>query len=384
MELRKIKLAAGLFTLLFLTMTSVSKAAVPRPEKVVVCVLENHGYHSVIGSASAPYINHLSSIGANMVEYYALTHPSQPNYIMLYSGDNQGVTDDNFPVGTPWSTPNLGASLINAGFSFTGYSEDLPSVGSLVGASGSYGRKHSPWINWQGNGVNQIPSTCNLTMDHFPTDFSQLPDFSFVIPNMDNDMHNGTDPSRIVTGDNWVNSNLSAYVNWAMAHNSLLIVLFDEDDNASGNHIPCMFVGPMVQPGQYMTNGYHHYNMLRTFEEMYGLPYAGSSANSIPIEEIWMTNKVSEINSNEIKSLVFPNPVIDHAVISINLPETKSNSKLSLQIFDVIGNLQREETVSLMDLKSIPIRREDLVNGLYIYRLLQDKKVLSTGKFVVE
>ncbi|HNP99284.1 MAG TPA: acid phosphatase, partial [Bacteroidia bacterium] len=66
-------------------------AVIPKPDKVVICILENHGYPQVIGSGAAPYINQLAGMGANMVEFYALTHPSQPNYIMLFSGENQGV-----------------------------------------------------------------------------------------------------------------------------------------------------------------------------------------------------------------------------------------------------------------------------------------------------
>ena len=359
-------------------------ASVPRPAHIVVCVLENHGYNQVIGCSSAPYINQLSNMGANMVEYYALTHPSQPNYLMLFSGGNQGVTTDNLPTGTPWTSPNLGASLINAGFSFSGFSEDLPYIGSLVGSSGSYGRKHSPWINWQGSGLNQISSGVNFTMDHFPTDFNLLPDVSFVIPNMDNDMHNGVDPARISSGDAWVYANLSTYVNWAMQHNSLLILLFDEDDNYNSNHIPCLFVGPMVQSGNYSSNGYHHYDLLRTIEDIYGLPYAGNSATAKPIEEIWLTNKVNDLPSLENSVVIYPSPIIDNnSILSLSGPSKKITS-LTVQIYDVLGNLNRTDVFSNMDSRSIPLRKEDLNNGIYFYRLIDGQKLIDTGKVIVD
>ncbi len=371
------------FVLTIISGIQKSNASIPRPDHIVICVLENHGYSQVIGCPSAPYINHLSSIGANMVEYYALSHPSQPNYIMLFSGSNQGVTNDNLPVGTPWSTPNLGASLINSGFTFTGYSEDLPAIGSLVGASGSYGRKHSPWINWQGNGTNQIPTSINLTMDHFPSDFTNLPTVSFVIPNMDNDMHNGVDPARIISGDAWVNTNLSAYVNWAMMNNSLLVVLFDEDDNLSSNHIPCIFVGPMIQSGQYSTNGYNHYNLLRTIEDMYGLPYAGNSANARPVEEIFLTNKVQDITRSLQTSFIYPNPIIDQGVINLENIE-ESTTKTYLEVYDNLGTKKKEEIVSFGNTKSIPFKRDGLSSGIYFYRILSDKKEITTGKFIID
>ena len=101
--------AFALIALLFINSAKVY-SEVPRPDHVVICVLENHAYQQIIGSSSAPYINHLSTIGANMVEYYGLSHPSQTNYIKLFSGESQGVTSNNVPVGTPFSTPNLGAA----------------------------------------------------------------------------------------------------------------------------------------------------------------------------------------------------------------------------------------------------------------------------------
>ncbi len=373
-----------LLQFIIVCLSSSAFANVPRPDHIVVCVLENHGYNQVIGSSFAPYINQLSTMGANMVEYYALTHPSQPNYLMLFSGGNQGVTTDNLPVGTPWTTPNLGASLINAGFSFSGFSEDLPSTGSLVGASGSYGRKHSPWINWQGSGLNQISAGVNFTMDNFPSDFNLLPDVSFVIPNMDNDMHNGVDPARISSGDAWVYANLSTYVNWTMQHNSLLILLFDEDNNNNSNHIPCLFVGPMVQSGNYSSNGYDHYDLLRTIEDIYGLPYAGNSATARTIEEIWLTNKVNDLPSVEINSVIYPSPVTDNNSIIKLSGQSKKFLSVKVQIYDVLGNLTRTDVFSNMDSRSIPFRKENLNNGIYFYRLVDSEKLIGTGKIIVD
>src|SRR5205085_9435855 len=132
---------------------------------------------------------------------FALSHPSQPNYLQLFSGSNQGVTDDNVPANLPFITPNLGAELLNQSKTFVGYSEDLPSVGYTGATSGNYARKHNPWVNWQGTALNGIPSTDNQPYTAFPTNYNLLPTVSFVIPNQNNDMHNGTDPSRITTAD---------------------------------------------------------------------------------------------------------------------------------------------------------------------------------------
>src|ERR1700712_1094141 len=85
-------------------------AAVPRPDHVVVVVMENHSNTDVIGSSSAPYINSLARAGANFSQSYAITHPSQPNYLALFSGSTQGVSDNSCPHS--FSTPNLGSELI--------------------------------------------------------------------------------------------------------------------------------------------------------------------------------------------------------------------------------------------------------------------------------
>ena len=98
------------------------------PDHVVVVVFENKDRKSVIGSDKAPYFNELAAQGANMSASYGVTHPSQPNYIALFSGDQRGVTSNSCPKKLG-DTDNLGSQLIEAGHTFIGYSEALPSVG---------------------------------------------------------------------------------------------------------------------------------------------------------------------------------------------------------------------------------------------------------------
>src|SRR5438876_5789349 len=102
---------------------------IPTPDHVVIVIEENRSYSGIIGNAAAPYINSLIGQGALLTNSFAITHPSQPNYIALFSGSTQGVTSDATPTNVPYTTPNLGAQLISAGRTFVGYSEDLPSVG---------------------------------------------------------------------------------------------------------------------------------------------------------------------------------------------------------------------------------------------------------------
>ena len=255
---------------------------IPRPDHVVIVVDENRAYLNTIGSAAAPYINSLAERGASFTEFYAIGHPSQPNYLALFSGSTQGVGDDSCPHS--FNAPNLGTELLDAGFTFAAYSEGLPGPGSSTCDAGVYARKHAPWSNF----VN-LPARTHLPFSQFPSDFSQLPTLSFVIPGLNNDMHSGSTQQ----GDAWLRNHLDAYVQWAQTHNSLFILIWDEGGDR--NQIPAIFVGPMVQPGMYCGR-VNHYHLLRTLEDMFGLTYAGSSRNVPPIANVWIAgNPAPEI-----------------------------------------------------------------------------------------
>jgi hypothetical protein len=117
-----------------------------------------------------------------------------------------------------------------------------------------------------------------------------LPTVSFVIPNQQNDMHDGT----IQMGDNWLGTNLEAYRQWALTHNSLLIVTFDEgseDPNTAvdgaQNRVVTIFSGQGVVAGQY-SEAVTHFNVLRTLENMYGLPTSGpGDLAATPITDVF-------------------------------------------------------------------------------------------------
>jgi phosphatidylinositol-3-phosphatase len=253
-------------------------ASVPQPAHTVVVVLENHGYGQVIGSSDAPFLNQLASRGALFTQSYAITHPSEPNYLALFSGSTQGVTSDACPV--TFTAPNLAAGLLAAGKTFAGYAEGLPAPGSTVCGAGEYARKHVPWADFR-----NVPASLNQPFSSFPaTDFASLPTVSFVIPNLCNDMHD----CSVATGDSWLRAHLSSYVTWAMIHDSLLIVTFDEDDGGGNNLIPTIFVGPQVRPGRYPER-ITHYSVLATIEAAYGLARDGNAASTPPITSIWQS-----------------------------------------------------------------------------------------------
>ncbi|MBS2962257.1 putative Ig domain-containing protein [Actinocrinis puniceicyclus] len=248
-------------------------AGLPKPDHLVVVIEENHSFSDVIGSSSAPYINSLASQGADFTQSFAITHPSEPNYLALFAGTTEGLTSDSCPH--TYSDPNLGSELLAAGLTFTGYEESMPSDGYTGCTSGEYARKHNPWVNF-----TNAPASGNRTFAAFPTDFSTLPTVSIVVPNLLDDMHDGT----VAQGDTWLHDNVDAYAQWAKTHNSDLIVTWDEDDNSSNNQIPTIAVGANVKPGTYGET-INHYDVLRTIEDFYNLGHAGSSASATPITD---------------------------------------------------------------------------------------------------
>ena len=248
----------------------------PRPDHVVVVMMENHAYSSIIGDPSAAYLDSLAAQGASFTRSYAVAHPSEPNYLALFSGSTMGLTDDGCPH--TYTGPNLASELIAAGLSFAGYAESMPGDGFTGCTSGEYARKHNPWVNF-----TNVPASDNLTFADFPSNnYAELPTVSFVIPNLMDDMHDGT----IAQGDAWLKANVNGYAQWAKTHNSELIITWDEDDDTSANRIPTIIVGADVRPGTY---GEHidHYNVLRTLEGFYGLPDLGLSAKAAPITDIF-------------------------------------------------------------------------------------------------
>jgi hypothetical protein len=263
---------------------------VPRFDHIVIVVEENKDYGDVLGTSTvppslwpvipprssdaSPYLHWLGQHGANMTKAHSLTHPSQPNYLAMFSGSTQGIVNDE-PPKEPFGAPSLAGQLLAAGLSFTSYSEGLPSAGSTIDKHGRYARKHNPASDFA-----DVPPEDNQPFSAFPSDFTKLPTVSMVIPNQSHDMHSGS----IHAGDHWLRSHLSAYARWAKSHRSLLVVMFDEGRN--GNHIPMIFYGQGVKRKQ-SEQAVNHYSLLRTIEEAYHVEPLGGASDASPIRTIF-------------------------------------------------------------------------------------------------
>ncbi|HXH38729.1 MAG TPA: alkaline phosphatase family protein [Thermoanaerobaculia bacterium] len=298
---------SGCFVLFSLCLAVAAGAQqLPRPDHIVIVIEENKAYTDVMGSSAAPYINSLPARGALMTNYTGLHHPSQPNYLELFSGNEQGVCTDTCPTAASIKAPNLAASLLAASRTFVGFAENLPDPVTCGPTSQQYARKHCPWLDFAG-----IPKSASQKFTAFPTTaagFAKLPTVAIVIPDLFDDMHSaktsGGNPvtKEVAQGDAWLKSHLDAYATWAATHNSLLIITWDEDSSnyptptscknginttPPANRIPTIILGQHVVAGSTSAAAYSHYNLLRTIEDMYGLTPIGGSANVSSIAGIW-------------------------------------------------------------------------------------------------
>ena len=252
--------------------------SLPRPDHIVIVMEENKSFAQIIGNPAAPYINALSKRGALFTQSHGVTHPSQPNYLALFSGSTLGINSNVCPL--EFSGDNLASALREKGLSFTSYAESMPQAGFDGCTYGAYMRKHNPVTNWK------MSTSLNQPFSAFPQDFEKLPTVALVVPDLRNDMHDGS----IAQGDAWLKKNIEPYAQWAMTHNSLLIVTWDEDDGSLNNHIATILAGPMIKSIS-SAQPINHYNILRTIEEMMGLAYLGESAKAGPVAEVWQERK---------------------------------------------------------------------------------------------
>ena len=250
-------------------------ASLPRPAHVVVVVEENHTLAQVVASGNAPYLTIVAKSGALFTHAFSVMHPSQPNYFALLAGLTNTNGDGCPARGIPAGAPNLASELLAAHFTFAAYSEALPSAGWMGCAAGAYGQKHAPWTHF-----TNIPQTLHRPLAALKS-FDALPTVAFIVPDVDDDMHDGS----VKEADDWAEAHLTPLLKWAATHDTLVVFTWDEGYDLP-NSIPTMFVGPMIRAGRY-SERIDHFNVLRTIEDMYGLPPSGGAAEVAPITNVW-------------------------------------------------------------------------------------------------
>ena len=310
--------------------TFTDAAAIVRPDHIVVVIEEDRASDAIGDIAHMPYFNQLAASGLVYSNSHGVAHPSLPDYLALYSGSTQGITDNgnNHTFTGPNIAKSLNSTLLSSGqyLSFGGYVESLPRDGDtttrIAGDPNDpsappdlYMRNYNPMAQFTDvgahGGVAITNAQVNKTFASFPTTaagYAALPTVSFVIPNTLHNTHGSneqppyaTDPSEYdflrSSADTWLKANLDGYLQWAKANNSLLIVTTDEEetDSTETSSITTIINGDadLVVPGTNATS-VNHYNLLRTIEDMYGLAPLG------------VTGTVSPLTTNSLGQLSYP------------------------------------------------------------------------------
>jgi len=280
-----VRVGALLVISLALVCTVPAAAAAPRVpslDHVVVIVFENKERQHVLGNRSAQMFNRYAKRFANLTAYYAVTHPSLPNYIALVSGSNQGITSNCTECIV--DAPSLADSLEAAGRSWKTYAEGLPSAGFTGATSGRYAKKHNPFLYFRAIVDDRARRTRVVPLGRLAADLraQALPDFALLVPDMCSSMHD----CSISVGDAWLRRIAPQLLKLPK---TAIFVVFDEGGTnvRGGGHTPGLVLGTAVRSGARFRALSGHYEVLRTIEQAWGLPLLGASAKARPITGIW-------------------------------------------------------------------------------------------------
>jgi hypothetical protein len=252
---------------------------------VFIVVEENANYADVVGSPSMPYLNGLATQYGLAANYFANGHPSIPNYFELTTGQTLTLIDALTPHSFPVSEDNVIRELIAAGKTWKSYAEDLPAVGYTGGDSGNYAVRHNP-LAYMTDVQDDPAQTKNLVpFSQFAADLptANLPDYSFIVPNLCNDAHN----CPLATADNWLKTNLDPVIRSAVFQkDGLLVIVFDEADTldftAGGGHVAAVIVSPLAKRGYKSIAFYQHQSALRLMLEGLGVTRLPGDAATAP------------------------------------------------------------------------------------------------------
>jgi phospholipase C len=259
---------------------------VPNFSHVLIMIFENTEYSSVAGSSAWPEFNQLAKQYALLTRFYAVTHPSLPNYIALTSGSTQGITSDCTTCFV--NAVNLPDQVETSGRTWKAYLESMPSACRL-GDAGNYAQKHNPFVYY--NDIRTNLARCqnhDVPLTQLDSDLANhtLPDFAWITPDLCNDAHN----CPASTADSFLAAQVSKILGSAsFDQDSLLVILFDEGStNASccglsysaGGNIAALLISSLVKPGFQDPTPYSHYSLLKTIEKGWNLPYLGYAADA--------------------------------------------------------------------------------------------------------
>jgi hypothetical protein len=260
-------------------------AQVPRSNHVYIVAEENRSYEHIVGSASMPYLNSLINKGGLATQFYANEHGSLENYLILTSGQFLTHNNDTLAV---FNVDNIERHLLTNGMTFKSYAQSLPFAGYTGLYSGAYMKRHAP-LPYYTDMANSSLIKNHVSTTELAKDIANgtLPNFAFITPDGNNDMHNcGANlPACLSTADQFLKNTvgpLLATAPFQPGGDGVLIIWSDEADLSTdnrcsatvltgcGGHIVVAMIGPQIKAGFKSTTTYHHPSVLRTMLEALG------------------------------------------------------------------------------------------------------------------
>jgi phosphatidylinositol-3-phosphatase len=261
----------------------------PTYKHVIWIWFENHSSSSIIGSSQAPYFNTVANECGLATNYHNLSHPSLPNYVGATSGlAVSSLTPFDGDCNPTGSCTTTSASIFSQGETWKAYEESMPS-NCYKSNSGEYAVRHNPppyFTSLTGCSTKDVPYS------QLATDLAgnALPAFSFITPNLIDDMHDGT----VAQGNTWLSNNLPKILSSPeyTSGNTAVFITFDEGsggttgENCATNttdnscKIPTIVVSPSTKAGTKSGALFNHYSLLATAEQLLGLPALGQAASA--------------------------------------------------------------------------------------------------------
>ena len=253
-----------------------------RPYRVAVLVLENRSYDEVIGNPDAPYLNRLARRYALATNYYAIGHPSLPNYIALLGGSTYAIHGDC--NGCDTEARSLVGQLDAVGISWRAYFEDLTSNRRPGPRTAVYDPHYNPFVYYEGIRSSALGRSRVVDFDELRSDLRRrtLPRFSWIAPGVLHDGHDGS----LREADRYA-SELVPQILRALGSQGVLFVTWDEgarydwtgvDGTRGGGHVALIAAGGDARRGTTTAVPANHYALLRTIEAGFGLPALGHAA----------------------------------------------------------------------------------------------------------
>jgi phospholipase C len=289
---------------LLLTSSPATHPAVPDFSHIVVIFFENREFDSVISNQSMPYYNQLANENTLLTQYYAVTHPSLPNYIATFGGDTFGIKSDCTNCFIQAS--NLADQIEASGRTWRAYLEDMPSP-CYVGDTATYVQKHDPFIYF--DSVRLDAARCDrsiVPLSQLDTDLDtgKLPNFVYIMPNLCNSAHDAPiNPAcGLGVADHWLAGSIQKLLAYlqprATAEPYLIVVTWDEGETdhsccglpaSAGGRVATVLISPLARSGFQDATPYTHYSMLKTIETGWSLPFLGHAADpgNVVITEPW-------------------------------------------------------------------------------------------------